>query len=1009
MKQQQSLPRVGPSFGNRAYLYGGGVVFLLLVIVTAIVALMHLHEQVRVRTEVATRTLASSITQTLDGLLDTIDVAFVASSKEISRQMLTGKVDAPSITRMLIEQRKHIPVVAHFRATDEHGDIIYGPDIPVPPVNTSDREHFITLRDHPEAGLVTDKPFLGRISKQWVWTFARRINKPDGSFGGVTFAAVFVDKIGQMLGKIQMERGGSISLRNASDQLIARYPLGENVDFPVGEQRFSAEWLVALNANPSEGTYVSQASRSDGVARTYSYQRSDKYGFMVNVGISHDTAFAAWRKLVWVVSSLVVILIAALSALMALISRAWRRQEDALISLQEAQQIAHVGQYRHDLHTGRWHSSEIFDDMFGIGADYARTPQQWLQLFAPEVHAEIQVRFDAARSGHAPAEREFRIIRQNDGEERWVHCRSKLQFGPNGTPSSLVGTVQDITESKRAEADLRVAAFAFDSQEGMIITDTSGVILRANRAFAETTGYTIDELVGKTPSILKSGRHDADFYRDMWQSIRDTGGWQGEIWDRRKNGEIYPKWLIISTVVDDEGNATHYIGAQVDITERKQAEEKINELAFYDQLTGLPNRTLLHDRIRQAMAASERSGACSALLLIDLDNFKTLNDTLGHDMGDLLLQQVALRLQSVVRSEDTVARLGGDEFVVMLSGLGADEKEASMQTELIGKKILAALNESYRLGRIAYHSTPSIGASLFCGQKIELDVLLKQADLAMYRSKDAGRNTLRFFNPEMEAIVLRRAALENDLRLALQERQFVVYYQAQVANGVLTGAEALVRWRHPQRGLVPPIEFIPVAEDTGLIQYIGNFVLEEACRQLVLWRAQPGMAHLTIAVNVSAHQFHQSDFVAQVLAAIERTGADPGRLKLELTESMLVTNVEDLIEKMFVLKTSGVGFALDDFGTGYSSLSFLKRLPLDQLKIDQSFVRDVLTDPNDASIARTIITLADSLGMGVIAEGVETAMQRDFLANAGCNAYQGYFFSRPLPVAEFEQYVRQFA
>ena len=570
---------------------------------------------------------------------------------------------------------------------------------------------------------------------------------------------------------------------------------------------------------------------------------------------------------------------------------------------------------------------------------------------------------------------------------------------------SLVASQE--VERKRAENDMRIAAAAFDSQEGMMVTDANGVILRVNKAFVEITGYSVEEAVGQTPRLFKSDRHDADFYRSMWALIIHTGGWQGEIWDRRKNGQVYPKWLTISAVKNDEGAVTHYIGAHYDITERKLAEERINALAFFDQLTALPNRTLLLDRLKQTMTLTARSGHYGALLFIDLDKFKTLNDSLGHDMGDLLLQQVAQRLVSCVRAGDTVARLGGDEFVVMLASLSLNEQEAATQTEAIGEKIHAKLNQTYSLKGAAYHSTPSIGATLFSGQQTEIEVLLKQADLAMYKAKDAGRNALRFFDPDMEVVVMKRAALEKDLHEALQENQFMLHYQAQMADGQLTGAEVLLRWQHPRRGMVSPAEFIPLAEETGLILPLGHWVLTTACTQLAIWAARPELAHLTVAVNVSALQFRQPDFVNQVGAVLQQTGANPYRLKLELTESLLVSNVDEVIEKMFALKARGVGFSLDDFGTGYSSLSYLKRLPLDQLKIDQSFVRDILSDPNDAAIAKTIIALAESLGLGVIAEGVETAAQRDFLADSGCYAYQGYFFSRPLPLNGFEEFARR--
>jgi len=580
--------------------------------------------------------------------------------------------------------------------------------------------------------------------------------------------------------------------------------------------------------------------------------------------------------------------------------------------------------------------------------------------------------------------------------------------GSDGAISGAIVVNQDITERKQAEAELRIAAAAFESQEGMMVTDANKVILKVNRAFTEITGYTAEEVVGQTPKFLRSDRHNEGFYRAMWESIHQAGGWQGEVWDRRKNGEIYPIWLTITAVKSDNGIVTHYVGTHTDITERKAADEQIAFLAYHDTLTGLPNRLLLLDRLKQSLAASARSGRYGALFLFDLDNFKTLNDTLGHDKGDLLLQQVAQRLLTCVREGDTVARLGGDEFVVMLDSLSESSEETATQAETVGVKMLAALNQPYLIASNKIRSTPSIGVTLFGGHQNELDELLKQADLAMYQSKTAGRNTLHFFDPKTQALVTDRATLEADLREGLRQQQFAIYYQAQVVgDGRLIGAEALVRWQHPQRGLVLPAEFIPMAEETGLILPLGHWVLETACAQLVQWAAQPNTAHLTLAVNVSASQLHQTDFVDQVLGVIGSTGANPHRLKLELTESLLVSNVETIIAKMNALKAHGVGFALDDFGTGYSSLSYLKRLPLDLLKIDQSFVMDILIDPNDAAIARMVIALAESLGLAVIAEGVEIDAQKDFLARLGCHAYQGYLFGRPLPLDKFEEFVKR--
>jgi diguanylate cyclase (GGDEF)-like protein/PAS domain S-box-containing protein len=612
------------------------------------------------------------------------------------------------------------------------------------------------------------------------------------------------------------------------------------------------------------------------------------------------------------------------------------------------------------------------------------------------------------QTGHRDDYRMNKRYLTRSGEELWVDLLVTAIPDEQGAGVNAIGLMVDITERRRAEAELRIAAVAFQSHEAMMVTDRDGVILRVNQAFTEITGYRSEEAVGQTPLLLQSGRHNADFYREMWDVIDRTGGWRGEVWDRRKNGEVYPKWLTVSAVKGDDGIVTHYIGAHTDISERKKADEKINELAFFDQLTGLPNRTLMLDRLKQALAASSRDGSYGALLFIDLDDFKTLNDTLGHEVGDQLLKQVAQRLTLCMREGDTVARLGGDEFVAILKGLGAGKKEAANGTLAAAQKILAVLAKADQLDSTAHYNTASIGATLFHGSQVAIDELMKQADLSMYKSKAAGRNTVHFFDPAMEVELKARSSLEADLRLALKEQQFLLHYQAQVVDdGRLTGAEVLVRWQHPQRGMVSPADFIPLAEDTRLILPLGHWVLKTACAQLSVWATQPDMAQLNLAVNISAHQFGQHDFVDEVLAILNVTGANPRRLKLELTESLLVHNVQDIIEKMFALKAKGVGFSLDDFGTGYSSLAYLKRLPLDQLKIDQSFVRDVLIDPNDAAIAKTVVALAQTLGLGVIAEGVETAAQRDFLASSGCHAYQGYFFCRPLPIEDFVAFARR--
>ncbi|PUA16499.1 EAL domain-containing protein [Glaciimonas sp. PCH181] len=567
-------------------------------------------------------------------------------------------------------------------------------------------------------------------------------------------------------------------------------------------------------------------------------------------------------------------------------------------------------------------------------------------------------------------------------------------------------------EMDRQETDVRIrdqASLLDKARDAIIVRGMDHRIQFWNKSAERLYGWTQEEVLGR--SIEDLFFESSIVFEDANKKLLNTGEWSGEIAKRCKSSAmltVESRWTLVR---DDDGLPQSILAIDTDITQRKSAEEEIQHLAFYDPLTLLPNRLLLINRLQQALVVTIHSQQHSgALLFIDLDNFKTINDTLGHDKGDLLLQQAALRLSRCVSVSDTVARLGGDEFVVLLLGLDVVPEQAALQAKAVGEKILKILSKPYQIAGIENHGTASIGITQFSDQQGSVGELLKQADLAMYQAKAAGRNALRFFDVEMQAAVTTRAVMEVDLRQALLHQEFVLYYQPQMAgDGSVTGAEGLLRWKHPRHGVVLPGEFILLAEDTGMILPLGQWVLETACAQLAKWAAHPETAQLIIAVNVSVKQFRHADFVEMVLKVLDRSGANPQRLKLEITESLMVDNMEATIAKMTALKDRGVHFSLDDFGTGYSSLYYLKRLPLDQLKIDQSFVRDILTDPNDAAIARTIVALAESLGLTVMAEGVETESQRNFLAYHGCHAYQGYFFSEPLTIELYEAFLRKHA
>jgi diguanylate cyclase (GGDEF)-like protein/PAS domain S-box-containing protein len=590
---------------------------------------------------------------------------------------------------------------------------------------------------------------------------------------------------------------------------------------------------------------------------------------------------------------------------------------------------------------------------------------------------------------------------------RWFELSVAKKSVHNGENKTFLVLSRDITERKMSELELKIAATAFEAQEGIIVTDAETNILRVNNAFVEITGYSAEETVGKTPSFLSSGKHDKKFYAAMWAAIKQKGAWEGEIWNRRKCGEIYPERLVITAVKDVNGNITNYVASLADITESKAASDEIKNLAFYDPLTQLPNRRLLLDRLEQALATSNHNGQIGALLFLDIDHFKILNDTLGHSTGDLLLKMIAARLKSCVREADTVARIGGDEFVILIEDLGTEKLVAASYTEALAEKILHLIAQPYKLDSYDYSGSVSIGATLFFDHEAGIEDLLKQADIAMYQAKASGRNAIRFFDIPMQEAVSSRVNLERELRYAIDNNQFELYYQIQVnKEKVPIGAEALIRWMHPDLGTISPAEFIPLAEDTGLILPIGQWVLDTACAQLKAWQSRKLTREFSISINVSAKQFNHENFLTQVHDTVIRHAIDPAFLNLELTESMLLESVEQMIDKMIELRKIGIRFELDDFGTGYSSLQYLKRLPLNQLKIDQSFIRDISIDSNDKTLVRTIIAMAHNLDLKVIAEGVEDEEQRQFLMDYHCDHFQGYLFGKPMPISDLENILK---
>jgi diguanylate cyclase (GGDEF)-like protein/PAS domain S-box-containing protein len=599
-------------------------------------------------------------------------------------------------------------------------------------------------------------------------------------------------------------------------------------------------------------------------------------------------------------------------------------------------------------------------------------------------------------------------------EEHFPQLGKWLEVRAYPFAEGLAVYFRDVTDRRRSQEQLMLLETSVAQLNDIVIivetgatTDQEARIVFVNDAFEEHTGYSRDEVMGQAPNLLLGLDPAVTKLREMASALERTRKARAELEVRRKNQTAFWVELEVVAVQAQAQIVTHWVAVGRDITQRKTAEDMIRHLALYDSLTDLPNRQLLMERLQKALFQSARSGQHGALMFIDLDNFKILNDTLGHHVGDQLLKLVAIRLNQSVRKTDTVARLGGDEFVVMVDDLSTDAEAAKRKARALAEKVLNTLREPFQIAGHQHYATPSIGVTSFIGQYDDVGELLKQADLAMYQAKSLGRNNVCFFDPVLQSRMGANAAISADLRVGLREQQFVVYYQPQVdRQGVITGVEALVRWQHPSQGLVLPADFIPVAEDSGMILPLGKWVLETACAQLAAWADWPQTAGLSVAVNVSVQQFRHPNFVDMVMDAIRNAGISPHRLKLELTESLLADRMEVTIEKMGMLKNLGVTLSLDDFGVGYSSLSMLKRLPLDQLKIDKGFVADVLTDPNDAAISRAIISLAQSLSLQVVAEGVETLEQRDFLAQQGCDQFQGYLFAPPLPIQTLDAHLR---
>ncbi|MER2538876.1 MAG: EAL domain-containing protein [Azonexus sp.] len=912
------------------------------------------------------------------------------------------------IEKSLEQHRVAFPEVSGFRVIDAHGDVLYlagGGEY----VNLADRDYFTALRDGGVRGIFFSQVITSRITGRSVLVAARALRSQDGDFLGVVSAPLEISYFEQIFKLIRLGKDGALAVRRLDNHGLALRqppaPAQANQVLPPTNP------LVQNVLQGNKIGAVRQASSVDGVQRIYAYRVLADYPFYVIAGLSNEDVNADWQRRAVLMGGLGILLFLGMSLVLIWL---FRNQEAEFVSaeklrrnqeqLREAQRLARVGSWELDLVSGKQAWS---DELFHI---FERDPASSIvsyELFLEAVHPDDREMVDRAYresvNKHTPYEIEHRLL-MPDGRIKIIQENGETFFAKDGTPQRSIGTAQDISSLRQMESQMQLLGVAFKhSGEAILISDAQNNIVTVNPAFTKLTGYEQEEAIGKNPRFLSAGRNSPEEYAAMWQSIVEKGYWQGEIWDRRKDGGIYPKWISVSVIRDDAGEIRYYIAHFTDISNEHAAEVKLHHIAHHDSLTGLPNRFSLNGRIQQALALARREGGRVALLFIDLDRFKLVNDTLGHHIGDELLIEVAKRLQESVRDSDVVARLGGDEFVVMLTGI-----EHTSSVAVVAEKIVLAIGSPYLIEGHDLYTSPSIGIAVFPTDGETGDVLMMNADAAMYHAKSAGRNNFQFFDVKMNEVAVERLSIEHSLRQALEREEFCLYFQPiiDMASGRVVEVEALVRWMHPQQRMIPPVKFIGIAEETGLIQPIGEWVFWTACRTLAEFN-EVGLAGVKMGINISAMQMRNGNLPILARGAIQALNLNPEDLVFEITESVAMQRPEETVAILDMLHSMGIKLAIDDFGTGYSSLSYLKMFPIDHIKLDRSFVDEIGQGGGSSVICDATIGLAHNLGLKLVAEGVETEAQFEYLRERACDLVQGYLFSRPVPAKEVIAFIRQ--
>lgn len=1031
MKTNDHVDRATPK-NRRQLLYVGVCLVVLFSAISAILTLLYLRQEAYRQTQYSTESLASSLVQTFDGMIDAIDVALQSVADEVTRQRAHGSIDRVSIDDLLLRQAKRVPHVAFMRITDERGKVVYGIEDQGVTANLSDRAFFQQLTNSSQTGLVLSQPVLGKIAKRWLWTFARRIEYPDGRFAGIVYASVYADEIESVFDNIQLGDGGSIALRDRDLYLIARRT-GDRINtIPIGSLSVSVSFRNVLAVNSAKGTYTSDTTSSDPVQRIYSYHRSGKYGYLVNVGSATEVALQVWKKQVLVVSIIVGIFSFMLVYLARKIDLAWQQYDAAIADLKysseqlsikhqllinsEQQHLSileklHTAIIVHAPDTSIIFSNSRASELLGLTEDQLLgkvaidTTWHFVHEDGSKFSFEEYPVQRALRTQQSFTELVLGIRRPHFQNILWVQVSAFLEFDSEQKLRQIVVNFNDITERK--EAELRWQFALEGAGDGVWDIDLISKRGKFSKTYLEMLGYPEGSFSENYEDIFalihpEDRSHLMNEMQNHSQHL--TSQFSAEYRMLCADGSykwIYGRGMVVS--VNEQGESLRMVGTHTDISGMKSAEEKIWTEANYDALTKLPNRRLFYDRIEENLKKAKREHQRLALLFIDLDRFKEVNDTLGHHVGDQLLIQAATRIKSSVRVYDTVARIGGDEFTVILT-----EVHDSVDVGNLAEKIIAQLSQPFLISGVESYVSGSIGIALYPDDAQTVIELTQHADQAMYSAKESGRQCFRFFTKTMQEDATQRMRLANDLRHALKLNQLLVYYQpiVDLKNGEVYKAEALVRWQHPELGFISPANFIPIAEDTGTIHQIGDWVFSQAAAQAKICQTVT-KRKFQISVNKSPVQFLGERGDQHLwLDQINKAGIEGDDIVIEITEGILVNNDIRVTQSLMQYRDAKVQVAIDDFGTGYSSLSYLKKFDVDYLKIDQSFTRSLSLHSSEFALCEAIIVMAHKLGIQVIAEGVETEEQHQILKEMGCDFGQGYLFARPLPADQFLRFIQ---